>query len=179
MIKQLVRWKGIILSASVICSIGDLYAVQQSERFGNQALLSSSKAELSRLSLSIASRANEIAQETSSKKLSTRYTKISNSSLCNSLLLSAQGSDNLDLEGKCSAGDARKLQREATEALDELNQTLLRSRRKQSSFTTTALRFNYLATFLLLIFLVLDLIDNRGRKQASDTESHLETAGNK
>lgn len=161
MIKKLARWKGVVLSASVICSIGDLYAVQQSERFGNQALLSSSKAELSRLSLSIASRANQIAQETSSEKLSNRYTDVSTTALCSSLFLSARESADLNLEGKCSAANGIKLQQKATDALDELEKMLLSFRSKQSSFTTTALRLNYLATFLLLIFLALDLVENR------------------
>ena len=174
-LKNAIRWKSLLLAASVICSIIELTQVQSSEKNGFEAQSSIQKIELAKISLGIATDASRISKTNTSKK--TYFDTLYKDNLCRAYSsLPANSIEKLLKAGihqYCNSKEGLlatnqelfAMERELANSLDQWEKKANLMRENQSQATSLALQLNYLATLFLLIFLGLDLLDSHDIQQ--------------
>lgn len=168
----LIKWKGIALAASVLCSIAELSNIQRAEKSGYIAAASQQKIEIAKLSLSMAADTRLLASKTNKSQGIGKYQHIYSRNICKVERLleqSTQSSSTNPLPNKnCSTTHYRTLaeitllENQLASKIDTWENDTKAAATKQTQHTSTALQLNYLATMLLLLFLALDLFDTYG-----------------
>jgi len=168
----IVKWRSVALAASILFSILELANIQTAEKSGYIAATSQKEIEIAKLSLSIAADARLLASKTNNNHNKSKYLNIYAKNICKVEQLvkrSAQPTSKQHPPATSCTTNQREsikesaiIESELASNIDAWEKDAEIAAIKQAQHTSTALKLNYLATILLLLFLALDLFGTYG-----------------
>ena len=165
----IIKWKSIALTASILCSIAELSNIQTAEKSGYIAEASKQEIEIAKITLSISTDARLLASKTKKKE----YQYIYAENICKIQRILKQNTKSSGIQHSFSTscptihnrsiGEIADIESQLASKIDAWENDNETAALKQTQHTSIALRLNYLATILLLVFLALDLYDTYGK----------------